>query len=82
MVTRESPVASATRVIPPRPIARASAAAQRRRALSSSTGSRLVYFALMACTREFCLALASWCARRGGMHKTGGVFSGEIRGQG
>jgi hypothetical protein len=28
------------------------------------------------------LALASWCARRGGMHKTGGVFSGEIRGQG
>ena len=28
------------------------------------------------------LALVSWCARRGGMHKTGGVLSGEIRGQG
>src|SRR5512135_2735243 len=53
MVTRESPVAPATRVIPPRPIARASVAAQRRRARSSSTGSRLVYFALMDCTVAF-----------------------------
>ncbi len=36
---------------------------------------------LRAGRRDFSLALASWCARRGRMHKTGGVFSGEIRGQ-
>ena len=38
MVIRDSPVASATREIPPRPIARASAAAQSRRARSSRRG--------------------------------------------
>src|SRR4051794_20474641 len=47
MVIRESPVASDTCEIPPQPMARASVAAQRRRARSSSTGSRLVYFVLM-----------------------------------
>ena len=43
------PVASDTQVIPPRPIARASAAAQSRRARSSSSGSRLANFVVRAC---------------------------------
>ncbi len=53
MVIRESPVATETWEIPPHPMARASVAAQRRRARSSSTGSRLVYFVLMDWTVVF-----------------------------
>src|SRR4051794_13772714 len=45
MVARASPVASATRMIPPLPSDRASTAAQRRRARSSSSGLRVMYFA-------------------------------------
>ena len=43
MVGRESPVASATAVMPPHPMARASQAAQRRRTCSSMTGLRAWY---------------------------------------
>ena len=44
MVTRDIPVASATRAVPPRPNARASVAAHSLRARSSSTGRRSRYF--------------------------------------
>src|SRR5512135_3927837 len=53
MVPRESPVASATRMMPPRPSARASTAAPRRRARSSRRGSRVVNLASIARVRGF-----------------------------
>src|SRR5205085_10486297 len=55
MVVCDSPVASATWVSPPRPIARASTAAQRRRVRSSKSGASTANLALMACIIEFCI---------------------------
>jgi hypothetical protein len=55
MVTRESPVASATRLIPPRPRARASTAAHVRRARSSKSGLKMINFAAMASLVGFCI---------------------------
>ena len=55
MVPRESPVASATRLMPPRPMARASTAAHTRRARSSKSGLKLINFAAMASLVGFCI---------------------------
>ena len=49
MVVLDIPVASATRAMPPRPIARASAAAQRRRVRSSSKGLSATNLACTIC---------------------------------
>jgi hypothetical protein len=56
MVARDSPGASATWLIPPRPMARASTAAQRRRARSSKRGFRIANFAAIAGVIGLCIA--------------------------
>ena len=55
-VARDRPVASATWLMPPRPRARASTAAQRRRARSSKSGWRIANFAAIACVIGCCIA--------------------------
>src|SRR5262249_39512984 len=55
MVARDSLVASATWLMPPRPMARASTAAQRRRARSSKRGLRMANFAAIAWVMGFCI---------------------------
>ena len=55
-VVCDSPVASATGVIPPRPIARVSTAAHRRRVRSSKSGASAANLALMAWVSGFGIA--------------------------
>jgi len=59
---REDFFAAATWLIPPRPMARASTAAQTRRARSFKSGLRMANFAAMACVTGFCIesSLPRW----------------------
>ena len=78
-VPRDIPVASATRVIPPRPMARASAAAHRRRVRSSNSGPNRLYFPCTACVTAFMTPEHSRLAAKNGHIILAGLLSVGFR---
>src|SRR6266567_3317584 len=72
MVGRERPVASATAVMPPHPMAIASQAAQRRRTFSSNTGRSAWYLFRMAA-----MISESGISDRGSLCLRDGAFKGK-----